>query len=263
MRYVVSVLLLIGLVAVATSQPCWGQPSIPARSVQVAAVRVHVERHPLHAEQYAVFLDGKQIGSVHAGRRIFQAYDAASDRWGPVEWPLDSIGWKAGKCGCEDCRCIAVGQETDWRENGVDCNKLRGPRITGAGEIPDDSKKLRVTLIGNKADRDRVAAEVKQVEPDKTLLWSVPADHFSLHDLQKKDGSPTVYVQAPDGKVLHRQDDGRDAATAIRKAVKGYDPAKDPDLRKNDPAPSTPTSSTIPILIAAAFAAMWFLKKGA
>jgi hypothetical protein len=54
----------------------------------------------------------------------------------------------------------------------------------------------------------------------------------------KTDGDPTVYCQAPSGKVLHRQDDyqgGPDALIgALRKAKANYDPKRDPDLRKAD-----------------------------
>jgi hypothetical protein len=137
------------------------------------------------------------------------------------------------------------------------------------GQIPDDSQKLRLTVIGTQEKRQPVITALAQLEPElrnRIVPWSVPADHWSLKDTAtgqtafKADGAPTVYLQAPDGKVLHRQDDwrGPDDFQAIRKAVKAYDAKKDPDLRKADQAASS--TSTFPLwLIAIAGAVVFFL----
>ena len=118
-------------------------------------------------------------------------------------------------------------------------------------KIPEESKKIRVTIIGGADDRQRVAEALPKIEAplrERLAVWSVPPDHWSLTDTAtgkpvfRTDGKPTIYVQAPDGKVLHRQSDfgGVQDFEAIRKAVKNYDSAKDPDLCKAAPDPVPP-----------------------
>jgi hypothetical protein len=94
-------------------------------------------------------------------------------------------------------------------------------------------------------------------------------DGVTGQTLFKVDGRPTVYLQAPDGKVLHRQDDfkGPDDFQAIRKAIKSYDAGKDVDLRKT-PAPDdkkapTPAAPAISpwLLIGGAAALFLFLRS--
>jgi hypothetical protein len=72
-------------------------------------------------------------------------------------------------------------------------------------------------------------------------------------------GSPTIYLQAPDGKVLHRQDDYRPGDLgAIRKAIARYDAKKDPDARR-------PAVAGLPLLLvmggAIALAAVLVLQR--
>ena len=48
-------------------------------------------------------------------------------------------------------------------------------------------------------------------------------------------GQPTIYCQAPDGKVLHRQDDyggPEQLAEAARKAKPNYRPENDPNVNR-------------------------------
>jgi hypothetical protein len=118
-------------------------------------------------------------------------------------------------------------------------------------------------------------AEVKS----RVAVWSVPANHWSLQDTTTgktvfRTGGITFL--APDGKVLHRQPDfnGSEDFAAIRKAIRAYDSAKDPDLRQEAPpvptpmpapaTPSTPTNNLPPWLALFAIAAVNFYlrKKG-
>lgn len=127
--------------------------------------------------------------------------------------------------------------------------------------LPDDAKKARLTIIGSDADRkpveDELAKPANADLRDKSILWSVRPDHWSVRNSGwVLTGKPSVYMQAPkgstiqvpvtvDGKtkwqdavaqgdeVLHRQDDFKPGDfQAIRKAMPDYDPAKDPDRRK-------------------------------
>jgi hypothetical protein len=105
--------------------------------------------------------------------------------------------------------------------------------------LPDDAAKLRLTVIGANGDRTPVEQELAKPESkdiaDRALLWSVPPDHWSLKDhatgqpMFVTTGKPTVYLQAPSGEVLYREDDYRQGDfTAIRKAIDDYDKRKDP-----------------------------------
>lgn len=162
--------------------------------------------------------------------------------------------------------------------NGREITRDKAIQVIEQSKIPDDSKKFRLVVIGAEADRKRVTDAWASVEPavkDRFAVWSVPPDHWSLKDGEtgepvfKATGSPTVYCQAPGGKSLHRQDDftGPQDFEAIRKAVKKYDAAADPDLRK--PAPKTPavdpSESPLPVVptccVVAAIAAAYYFRK--
>lgn len=202
---------VLAVVAIAPAQ-CVG-PNCPVPT------RVTVSR--ISDTEFAINLDGKQIGNVDAAAQSFRVYDAESDTWG------DTLPLRRG----------------DWRERGVDMRRLRestGEISAPTDKIPDDSKKLRVTVIGSR-DARRGVVDAVNAEPNvasRVSLWSVEPDHWSLRDSEtgepvfRTTGTPTVYVQAPDGKVLHRQDDPKGVVGAIRKTLKPYNPDLDPDVRK-------------------------------
>ena len=109
-------------------------------------------------------------------------------------------------------------------------------RMVEKGEVPDDVSKRRITVVGPTAERKAALeiigqppwAVVKAYEPTH---WHVSPEYGFVNG-----GRPTVYVQDPDGTVVHRQDDITGLATAIRRADPKYDPSKDPDLREVAPA---------------------------
>lgn len=153
----------------------------------------------------------------------------------------------------------AIHQAVDKPDNlfGVDWDRIKpeecsknGKKITieqayesVGGQIPDDKGKLRLVCIGTAAECKPVIDAwnlTEEVLRSRVCSWFVPADHWSLKDTMtgelrfKADGKPTVYLLAPGGQSLHRQDGWTSAqdVEAIRKGVKAYDTAKDPDLRK-------------------------------
>jgi hypothetical protein len=123
------------------------------------------------------------------------------------------------------------------------------------GQVPDDTKKLRLTIIGTEADQARVLADVNSHAAfaslkDKLLTQDYSPANWALSAGFVTTGGPTIYLQAPDGKVLLRQDSyaGADAlAEAIRKADPNYDPTRDPNgkpkpVQPNEPKPNQPSS---------------------
>lgn len=129
--------------------------------------------------------------------------------------------------------------------------------------VPDDRHKLRLTVIGTEVERKRVLADLAPWQ-DKLLVQAYEPTHWAVRDAGfSTKGSPTIYVQGPDGTVLHRQDDYNDGAaglaTAIRKADPNYRPEKDPDLRKTPapPQPSPLSPPTWPAQVWAFFAAVF------
>jgi hypothetical protein len=116
-------------------------------------------------------------------------------------------------------------------------------KLLEAATLADDSGKLRLTIIGSEADRQRVLDDLKGPLADLAsgfLVQSYAPDNWAVARAGfQTGGKPTIYVQAPSGKVLHRQDDYADGADglrrgleAVRKPDPNYDPAKDRDLRR-------------------------------
>lgn len=72
---------------------------------------------------------------------------------------------------------------------------------------------------------------------ERIKVQDYPPDHWAVRDAGfVTSGNPTIYCQAADGTVLHRQDEyrGPDAlAEVLRKADPTYRPEKDPDLNKS------------------------------
>jgi hypothetical protein len=73
--------------------------------------------------------------------------------------------------------------------------------------------------------------------------WAVKDGFFT-------EGKPTIYLQAPNGKVLHRQDDYSDGAaglaTALRKADPNYSPLKTGTPARTSVSTCSPPTSQSP-----------------
>lgn len=168
------------------------------------------------------------------------------------------------------CPCVTgkqvIEQNEQWVTSGVDADKIgRTERYTISGKpaskrevlqalaegLPDDAAKLRLTVIGaDEQQRNRViddlARDAKLAKfRDGVIVKSFSPDHWQVKRMNfVTSGKPTIYLQAPDGRVLHRQDDYDDGAEglataigrvdALREPDPKYDPKKDPDRRKAD-----------------------------
>ena len=201
----------------------------------------------------------------------------------------------ATSCDCENCegagcKCgpttPAAGQlppkEIKPRDNGpapvppggVDVSQLRGDKsrytigdressraevmtaLQSAKEIPDDSRAVRLTLIGCVTCREEVQKDLDSAPAlapfkGKLVVQSYASDHWRVRDggfQTPPANSVMVYVQDAAGAVLWRQEGYDGGAPALAKALRDkcptYDPAK-------DPGPASPAGS-----------AMWWLIGG-
>lgn len=162
------------------------------------------------------------------------------------------------QCHCDDgsrchplCACGRSGQtELAKRNFGVSTDKIAKNEVYSVNgrivtqptgpPIPDDSGKLHLTIIGSDGERRRVLQDLATA-PELAEF----RDHFSVQDYPPDHwavalcgfytaGHPTIYLQQPSGKVLHRQNDydgPKRFAEALRRASNTYDANRDPDLR--------------------------------
>jgi hypothetical protein len=226
-------------------------------------------RHPSDPLYLGHYRDGVQIGGYDQRSGVYRSYDAATGIWGApqplsknhgcgcvTECPCDECCCASGKRCTDECTCVAKQQIPNY---GVDLDKLNGKyeetltlngvpiakervwEVLRGKSLADDSGKPRLTIIGADKDCARVLNDLErsplQDWKDQVLVQSYPPTHWAVTRAGfYAAGHPTIYVQASDGKVLHRQDDydgGPEAlAEAIRRADPKYDPKNDPDLRK-------------------------------
>lgn len=127
--------------------------------------------------------------------------------------------------------------------NGREVSKEQIFAALGKASLADDSGQLALTVIGPDAERQRVLSDLESAAPlaafkGKVKVQGYTPDHWAVKDAGfVTTGTPTIYCQAPDGKVFHRQDSyaGPEAlAEALRKASDSYNAAKDPNLNQSE-----------------------------
>jgi hypothetical protein len=146
------------------------------------------------------------------------------------------------------------------------------PREVENRKIPDDSSKQRVTVIGTRAQTEKVLEDFQShqaLKPFKDRLlvaayepthWCIQRQGFATH------GKPTIYVQDVDGTVLHRQDDyeggAEELARVLRKIDPDYRPALDKDRRKLLPFKLPHIPWSVPVLaVLVVFLAIYYRRK--
>lgn len=153
--------------------------------------------------------------------------------------------------------------------NGRLVDPAQAHEAVGAG-LADDSGKLRVTILGSDEKRRQVRQDLDRdpafaPQRDRFAVRDYPADHWSTRPGFVAPGDPTIYCQAPDGRVLHRQDDYRGGApslaAALRQARNDYDPKKDPDLRAPASAPDPQRLGSLALALAFGVGLFAFLRR--
>ena len=133
--------------------------------------------------------------------------------------------------------------------------------------IPDDAKFDSLTVIGTPDQCKPVEEDFAKNKAfdgirDKMVFQSYRADDPMVAEIGITPGSPAIYHQKPDGKVLARYSTypgPEKVATEIRKRNPDYDPNKDPKPDAPGPEPpKAPETSGIVIALIVAFMA-WLL----
>jgi hypothetical protein len=185
-----------------------------------------------------------QVAGYDPETKIYRTYDATTGAWGAPQTPP----WAP-------CSINAPKAEAIEQNFGVDRAKITGHNrytlngrevakeqidqaLIGKDTLADDSAKLRLTIIGNDAERKAVLDDLQSNPALAPLKDSLVVQNYVPTDWATRPGfvtvgHPTIYLQAPDGKVLYHRDDYQQGpqglAGAVRKAQPSYDPAKDPN----------------------------------
>jgi hypothetical protein len=133
------------------------------------------------------------------------------------------------------------GKPESYYHNGRAITKESALSLMGTQDIPDDSEFLRLTVIGPDAIRKRVRDDLFN-DPalsdfkSFTVVQDYPPSHWAVADIGfELTGEVAIYVQSPDGTVLHKQNDYKDGAVGLAAALRKVDPnyrrGGDPDLR--------------------------------
>lgn len=139
-------------------------------------------------------------------------------------------------------------QAASYSIRGRACSRSDFVEALTQGTLADDTHKLRLTVIGGEPERKQVVSDLA-ASPDlapfreTVLVQAYAPEHWAVREAGfVTSGTPTIYVQRPDGKVLHRQDNysggAAQLAEAIRRIRPDYDPKRDPDALRNPKAPA-------------------------
>lgn len=214
-----------------------------------------------------LFQGASQRGSFDLKEHYYRAYDEAADAWGqPIEMsPLPVPPHYLQPPGGVDRERISPIERVT--ANGRPISMAQAHALIGAG-LPADADWLRLTIIGTDADRQRVLddlnndATLKELR-GKLVVQDYPPEHWAVAGAGfHTAGTPTIYLQQPDGKVLHRQDSYHGPAelsTAIRRADPDYDKERDPNLL--EPSPLRPGSWPPYIWLIVGAATLYILSR--
>jgi hypothetical protein len=209
--------------------------------------------------RYYLYQDGVQIGGYDILFDYYRPYDRVNDRWGqkteppipppnkhnpPV--PADRVEASAKQVEDFGVDYSQIPRTEECSVNGRKCTKERAKHLIESkdGTLTDDSQRLRLTVFGSETERNDVVNKLSSDLKDKLSIQAYAPDHWIVTQRGFKLGpGPTIYLESPDGTVLHRQEgwDGpQSLAKAIERADPNYDPRKDPDLRKTPKPESEP-----------------------
>jgi hypothetical protein len=220
----------------------------------IAAAGYEWRPFPDDKDELSLWQDGVQIGNYRISEKKYYPR-LAPGIWGdpcspPYPPPRDVMA--PGKIesdgtinfGLDPSRMSSAGKHL---LDGKEVSKEELLQALGKPSFPDDSQWLSLTVIGPEAARQMVLSDLQSspfLAPwkDRLKVKDYSPDHWAVQGAGfVTTGNPTIYCQAADGTVLHRQDVYRGPAAlaeVLRKADPTYNPQHDPDL--NEPLSSVP-----------------------
>ncbi len=220
---------------------------LPAAAEWKGSAAYEWRTKPGDPDRLYLFENNVQVAGYDLVQNIFRTYDAAREAWSNPVLPTWLAPWKSEERPRGPTPNFGVDTEKlDGREecywiNGKKVTRHKAEQALEQGQIPDDSTKLRLTIVGKEAERKQVLNDLAKAPElaefkDRFLVQDYPPEHWAVARAGfYTSGTPTIYLQRPDGKVLHRQDEYDGAgglARALRRADENYETRKDPDLRK-------------------------------
>ena len=220
--------------------------------------------------QIALIVDGKQVGNYHTDLNEYHPYDPATDTFKagnntpPYPIPANFLPRKP------DVVNFGVNRSQIGKEryviNGLNATEEEALQALTEKNLPNDKHFLRLTIIGPEDLRKQVRHDLENNPlltslAEKYLVQDYAPDNWAVKQGFYTQGSPTIYLQTPTGKVLHRQDDYKDGAlglaTALRKADPNYSPVEDVDRRRGISIPRF--SEYVPVIVLFVAALVLFL----
>lgn len=210
-----------------------------------------------------LFVDGRQRGGYDWSADVWRDFDGQT--WGPPRHfrpsftvpPTSNFGVMREQ--------LAEVERFSINGQVVTESPFASPDVW----VPDDSLLLRLTIIGAPPERDIVLADLRENRElaelcrDMLVQSYAPTDWAVAQAGFVTTGSPTIYLQTADGRVLHRQDEYHGPerlAAALRRARPDYDPNKDPNFDRRIVTFAWP-NWPLPLWFALGFAILWFLFR--
>jgi hypothetical protein len=180
-----------------------------------------------------------QVAGYDPETQIYRTYDASTGAWGAPQTPP----WAPAKPAIEQNFGVDRDKITGRNRYTINGRTVAKEQVDQAltgrdSTLADDSAKLRLTVIGSDIERKRVLDDLASNPALAPYKDSLVVQDYAPADWPTQagfvtGGHPTIYLQAPDGKVLYHRDDYQQGpeglAGAVRKADPKYDPAKDPN----------------------------------
>lgn len=244
--------LLCGVFVLPVWGSCWG----PRNCAPVGVPEGHWVVSEKDPRDLAYYSDGRQIAYYNLESNKFYWYKHNMWYRARAPWLKGCVDGCPCNCCGDDCRCTkpccdgclcVVEANVDLKKNpGVVSEKLSKTErccvngvevslrsvVDALGTVPDDAKTPSLTVIGTPEQRATVAKDLKDSNL-AFLFQGYAPDNWATRPGFVTKGQPTVYIQKPDGTVLHRQDEyygPEKMVEAVRVANKDYDPKKDPNL---------------------------------
>lgn len=116
----------------------------------------------------------------------------------------------------------------------------RSGGVQAGDGVLNDGSNVRLTIFapldrGGQIQSEIAALPEFQAVASRLTVQVIPPDHWAARcGFQTSPAHPTIYIQNPDGRVLHRQDDWTGAPAlfaALRRVRPDYQPTNDPDGR--------------------------------